>query len=451
LLHTSNWFPKPGKIFRRFNEAPIRRYKMKTLNRGARASAGALFALVFGLVGCATPETGASSSGPTETSTESSSEWDTSTPIRIGGTLGLTGIYSGPSAAYKITFEYWADKVNSSGGIDGRQVELLIYDDESTPTVAQQLYQQLINVDDVDILLAPYTTAVGGAIFPIAERAGMLMVNPGFVSKELHLESEYMVSVWPYQESEYSLPLFSYIDTLPEADRPKTLAVLTAQNPFTLVVTSGVGEESGVRNYAAARGIEIVVDEEYDTTITDYTSLVQRAKSADADMLIVAGLPNDSAAIATTVAQLDYNPDIYCSCGSQVTTLPNWPDVGTPGQNVFATTAAFTTQDNAGFAELEEFLIPQLGITELPAYAGVALAAGQVIEQAVSATLSLDSDVLRAYIGQNPFETAVGNISYNEDGTLTFAALLLQFQTMGNELIWPLDLQTNPAIIPLRP
>jgi branched-chain amino acid transport system substrate-binding protein len=424
---------------------------MRITSRGAKASAGALFALVLGLVGCATPQPEASTSESTETTTESSSEWDTSTPIRIGGTLGLTGNFSGPSAAYKITFEYWADKVNAAGGIDGRPVELVIYDDESTPTVAQQLYQQLINEDKVDILLAPYTTAVGGAIVPITERAGKLMVNPGFVSKELHLESEYMVSVWPYQESEYSLPLFSYIDTLPEADRPKTLAVLTAQNPFTLVVTSGVGEESGVRNYAAARGIEIVVDEEYDTTTTDYTSLVQRAKSANADMLIVAGLPNDSAAIATTVEQLDYNPTIYCSCGSQVTTLPNWPDLGTPGINVFATTTAFSTQGNTGFAELEEFLIAELGITELPSYAAVALAAGQVIEQAVSATLSLDSDVLRAYIGQNRFDTAVGKISYNEDGTLDFAALLVQFQKTGNALIWPLDQQTNSAVFPLRP
>src|SRR3546814_7346402 len=64
---------------------------------------------------------------------------DTS-PIVVGGTLGLTGIYSGPSAAYKITYEHWADDVNKAGGIMGRQVELILYDDESTPSVAQQLY-----------------------------------------------------------------------------------------------------------------------------------------------------------------------------------------------------------------------------------------------------------------------------------------------------------------------
>lgn len=423
---------------------------------GAIAPAGAIFALVLGLVGCATAEpadtsTESDTSAETESAEETQSDWDTSTPIRIGGTLGLTGVFSGPSAAYLDTFEYWAEQVNSGGGINGREVELVIYDDESTPTVAQQLYQQLINEDDVDILFAPYTTAVGGAIFPITERAGKLMINPGFVSKELHLESEYMVSVWPYQESEYSLPLFSYIDTLPEDEKPETLAVLTAQNPFTLVVTGGVGTEGGVRNYAAERGIEIVVDEEYDATTTDYTSLVQRAKAADADVLIVAGLPNDSAAIATTVEQLDYNPDIYCSCGSQVTTLPNWPDLGAAGVNVFATTSAYKTQENNGYADLEAYLIDKLGITELPSYGSVALAAGQVLEQAVSATESLDSDVLREYIGANEFDTAVGKITYNEDGTLDFSALLVQFHEGGNEVIWPVEDRTAEPIRPLKP
>lgn len=428
---------------------------MKRNRIGALAPAGAAFALILGLVGCATAEpadTSAEDEAATDSSTEapSDSDWDTSDPILVGGTLGLTGIYSLPSASYKLTFEYWADQVNANGGINGRPVELVLYDDESTPTVAQQLYQQLINEDDVDILFAPYTTAVGGAIFPITERAEKLMINPGFVAKELHLESEYMVSVWPYQESEYSLPLFSFLDTLPEDEQPETIAMLTAQNPFTLAVAGGATDEDGVRNYAAARGMEIVVDQDYDPTTTDFTSLVQRAKDANADVMIVNALPNDAAAIATTVEQLDYNPDFYCSCGSQVTTLPNWPDLGAAGENAFATTSAFKTQGHTGYAELEEYLIAETGITELPSYGSVALAAGQVLEQAVAATNSLDSTVLREYIGANTFDTAVGEISYNPDGTQQFGALLVQFQSGSNEVIWPIEDQTAAAIRPMK-
>lgn len=374
----------------------------------------------------------------------------TDEPIVIGGTLGLTGIYSGPSAAYQTTYEYWADQVNEDGGILGRQVELKIYDDESNPTVAQQLYQQLINEDEVDILLAPYTTAVGGAVVPITERAGMLMVNAGFVAKELHGNSDLMVSTWPYQESEYPRPLFEYIETLPEDERPETLAVITAQNPFTLVARSGVNGEGGVVNYAEELGIEVVVDEEYDQTATDLSSLIQRVKQSDADMLVALSLPNDAALIANTVFQNDYRPDIYCQCGSQVTTLPNWPDLGEAGINVFSTTSAWPTQDNAGLKEFSDYITGALKVPVLPAYAAAGLAAGQVIQQAIEATESLDAEVLREYIGQNTFQTAVGEIEYNEDGTVAFSALLLQYQKGGNIVAWPETVATGEAVRPLR-
>ena len=400
------------------------------------APVAAAAALILGLAGCATDGGDAAEA--------------TDEPIVIGGTLGLTGIYSGPSAAYEVTYKYWADEVNAAGGILGRQVELKIYDDESNPTTAQQLYQQLINEDEVDILLAPYTTAVGGAIVPIAERAGKLIVNAGFVAKELHGKADLMVSTWPYQESEYPRPLFEWIDTLPEDQKPKSLAVVSAQNPFTLVARSGVNGEGGVLNYAKERGIDVVVDEEYDQTATDLSSLISRVKQSNADMFIALSLPNDAALIANTVLQADYRPDIYCQCGSQVTTLPNWPDTGEAGVNVFATTTSWPTLPYNGLKEFSDYILGKLSVPVLPAYASAGYAAGQVIQQAVEATGSLDSEVLREYIGKNTFDTAVGKISYNEDGTVAFNALLLQYQKGGNALVWPENVSTGDAVLPLR-
>ena len=401
------------------------------------APVGAAAALLLALTGCS-PDAG----GSPEPADDS--------PIVIGGTLGLPGIYSGPSAAYKITYEHWADDVNEAGGIMGRDVELILYDDESNPTVAQQLYQQLINEDEADILLAPYTTAVGGSIVPITERAGMLVVNAGFVAKELHGKSELLVSTWPYQESEYSLPLFSYFDSLPDDQKPKTLAVITAQNPFTLVARSGVDGEGGVVNYAKERGIEIVVDEEYDQTATDLSSLIQRVKQSGADALVALSLPNDAALIAKTVYDNDYTPDFYCQCGSQVTSLPNWPDNGAAAVNVFSTAGTWLTQPNPGLQEFADYILGELDVPVLPAYAATAYAAGQVIQQSIEGTKSLDSQTLREYIGANTFDTVAGKLKYAADGTVDFAALLVQYQEGGNELIWPIDQATADAVIPYR-
>lgn len=398
----------------------------------------AALAAVTALVGCAADEEGGGAAAESDD------------PIMIGGSLGLTGVYSGPSAAYQVAYQYWADEVNENGGILGREVELRIYDDESTPQVAQQLYQQLINEDGADILLAPYTTAVGGAVVPVTERADKLVVNAGFVGKELHGNSDLMVSTWAYQESEYARPLFEWIATLPEDERPETLALLTAQNPFTIVAREGVDGQDGVLNYAEELGIEVVLDEEYPEAATDLASLIQRAAQADADMLVALSLPNDAALIANTVHQSDYNPMIYCQCGSQVTSLPNWPDLGAAGINVFATTTAWETQDNEGLEEFNEYLLEELDIPVLPAYGATAYAAGQVIQQAIEGTESLDAHTLREYIANNTFSTAAGELEYNDDGTVQFAALLLQYQEGGNQLIWPTEAATGEAVVPLN-
>ncbi len=373
-------------------------------------------------------------------------------PIVIGATLGLTGVFSGPSAGYELAYEFWLDEVNSNGGIDGREVEMILYDDESNPTVAQQLYQRLINEDGVDVLFAPYTTAVGGAVVPIVERAGLLMINPGFVGKEIHQEASLLVSTWPYQDIEYSLGMFEFFDTLDPADVPETLAVVTAQNPFTLAALDGFDGEGGVLNYAAERGIEVVVNEQYDQTATDLSSLIETVKASGADALIALSLPNDAALIARTVNEAGYAPEFYCQCGSQVTSLPNWPDLGEAGINVFASTSAFPGQDGfPGLQEVADYITEAQGVEGAPAYSAPALAAGQVLQQAIEGTGgSLDAETLRAYIAENTFETAVGTITYNADGTIDFRQVLLQFQTTGNEVIWPTDQATADAVFPLR-
>ena len=72
-------------------------------------------------------------------------------PIVIGGTLGLTGMFSDPAADYKAVYDRWLEQVNKKGGLLGRQVKMVIYNDEATPTVAQQLYNRLLDQDNADL------------------------------------------------------------------------------------------------------------------------------------------------------------------------------------------------------------------------------------------------------------------------------------------------------------
>lgn len=417
--------------------------KQSRSRRAMRAAAGAAAAaaLVIGLAGCAGDSAAESSDDGT-----ASGE-----PIVIGGTLGLTGAFSAASQGYEVAYNYWADEINAKGGLLGRPVEFKIFDDESTPATAAQLYQQLINEDGADLLIAPYTTGVGGAIVPITERAGKVVFNPGFLGQEIQSNSKLLVSAWPYQEPQAADPFLDFLASLPQAERGSTIAITTGQHPFLLAAKNGVGDAEGVVAKAEAAGYEVVLNEEYAMTTTDFTGLAQKVKDSGADVFIALALVNDGVAIAQAVNNAGYAPDWYCSCGTQVTTQTVWPDLGAAGENVFATANVWVTQDYPGLTDTLDGMAEAFGTTPelIPGYAPVAYAALQVLQQAVDATQSLDDQTLRDYIAANSFDTIIGTFSYNEDGTIKgIAPVLLQYQADGNQVIWPADIATAEAVTP---
>ena len=276
-------------------------------------------------------------------------------PIIIGGTLGLTGAFAEPSTDYKAVYDLWLDRVNKKGGLLGRPVEMRIYNDESTPTVAQSLYNRLLDQDKIDLVLAPYTTFVGGAVVPIVMSHKKVLFNGGFVGINIFRNNKgWIVGSYSYQEPDYTRGVFDLIKSLPEDQRPKRVAIFTEQNPFTLVVRSGVGGEGGALNFAKELGMEVVVDEQYPPTTTDFTGLVQKARSAKAEVVLHLGLPNGTLQAARTVQQQGYRPMIFCTCGSQVTTLKGWAALGEAAEYGFGQTLAWPNQPFDGLKELAE-------------------------------------------------------------------------------------------------
>jgi len=326
---------------------------------------------------------------------------------------------------------------------------MIIYNDESTPTTAQSLYSRLLDQDQVDLLLAPYTTFIGGAIVPIVLSHQKLLFNGGFVGINIFKNAKgSIIGSYTYQEPDYTRGLFELIKGLPENQRPKRVAIFTAQNPFPIVVRDGVGGTGGALNFAKQAGMTVVVNEQYPPNTTDFTGLVQKAKAANADMLLELGLPNDSLQVARTVQQQGYKPLFFCTCGSQVTTLSAWPKLGSAGEGVIGTTASWPSQGYAGLAELADTFKAR-GYDTLPTYAIVGYAILQVIEQAVEGAKTLDQDKLKAYIHSHEFRTVAGNFRYQEDGTPVFSQVVLQYIKGKNQVIWPKAAQTAAPVTPM--
>ncbi len=319
---------------------------------------------------------------------------------------------------------------------------MTIYNDEGTPTVAQGLYNRLIEQDHVDLLLAPFATFVGGAVVPIVLSHRMILFNGGFVGINIFRAANgSIIGSYTYQEPDYTRGLFDLIKTVPLSRRPKTVAIFTAQSAFPLVVRDGADGIGGALNFAKQSGLRIVVNEQYPPNTTDFTGLVQKAKTAHADVLLELGLPDDSLQVVRTARQQGYKPAILCVCGAQVSTLPAWSKLGVAAEGVIGTTVSWPNERYNGLADIAAFFKGR-GYQTVPTYGIVAYAILQVLQQAVDGAKTLDQAKLKAYILSHEFHTAAGNFKYRPDGTPEFSQVV-------NRVIWPAQDATSKAAIPM--
>lgn len=369
-------------------------------------------------------------------------------PIKIGGTLGLTGALSVSSQEYQAIYKYWAKQVNASGGLLGRKVVMDIKNDNSTPSTAQSEYQTLLTSDNVDLLLAPYATFIGAPIVPMAKAAGKVIFNGGFVGKQYFAQADgWMVGTYTYQEPDYTKGLFEAIKNMPASKRPTKVGILTNDNPFTLVARDGYQGQGGAIRYAKQDGLKVVFSQTYSANATDFTSALRRAKAEGVDMLVILGLPDDEDTIVKQAHVLGFTPKLMCTCGSQATTLPNWPQLGAATNGVVGTTVAWPSQHNPGMQTVVNFAKSR-NEQVVPAYDFVAYASLQVIQQAVEGAKTLDQQKLKAYLHSHTFNTVVGNIRYTADGTTPFTEVITQTVNGKQQPVWPTDVGTAKLTVP---
>jgi branched-chain amino acid transport system substrate-binding protein len=369
-------------------------------------------------------------------------------PIKIGGTLGLTGSLAAPASEYQAIYDAWAQEVNAKGGLLGREVEMVIKNDNSTAATAATAYQSLLTRDRVDLVLSPYATFVGAAVVPIVKSSGKLLFNGGFTDTGLNdAAAGAMISSYPYQPQDYTRGVFDAIATLPAGQHPTRVGILTLNNPFTLADRDGYNGQGGARNYARQAGMTVVFDQTYGADTSDFSATISKARAAGVELMLVLGLPEDSGTILKTIDTLQFQPKVLCACGSQVLTLPNWAELGPATEHVLGTTVTWPTLGYPGLDVLQK-LAAQRGETVIPAYAGVAYAALQILQQAVEGAKTLDQKQLRDYIYSHTFDTVVGPAKFLPNGTLAFRQVLLQ--TVGGQVrpVWPADVAESPLAMP---
>jgi branched-chain amino acid transport system substrate-binding protein len=334
-------------------------------------------------------------------------------PVKIGMSMPQTGALGAAGKAALVALRMWVDDVNAKGGLLGRKVELIAYDDQTNPALTPAIYTKLLDVDKVDLLIAPYGTVPTASIMPLVKQRDLLLMgNFSFqVNHTVKHDKWFNNAPWNSAASWFE----GYFQAGQKVGA-KTIAFLAADQEFAQNLANGA------KDLAKQGGLKTVYEQNYPPTTTDFSSLIRAIRAAKPDLVFVASYPPDSVAIVKAVNEIGVGPDVKIFGGGMVGLqfTPNMVSLGSLLNGIVNYNSYVPGMKYPGIDEFfaryskkaAEEKVDPLGFY-LPPFD---YAIGQMIDQAVTATKSLNSKVLADYLHKNEMKTIVGPIRYGPDG-----------------------------------
>ena len=374
-----------------------------------------------------------------------------SAPIKIGYSMSLSGGLAPNGRSALLAQRLWEEETNAKGGMLGRPVKLIYYDDKGSPSEIPAIYTKLLDVDKVDLIIGAYGTALTAPAMPIViERKKTFVGLMGLAVNSQFQYPNYFV-MGPYGPDAKSAFTKGFFDAvMPQNPKPQTVAIAAADQEFSR------NAADGARANAAQSGLKIVYERTYPPATTDFASIVRAVASANPDLVIVCSYPLDSVGMVRAVEELGFKPK---AIGGAM--------VGLQSTSVKAQLGPLLN----GFINYEFWLpVPKMqfpGVADLVSrYQARAAAEGvdplgyymppwayaqlQVLQQAVEATKSLDDAGLGDYIRAHSFSTVVGEIKFGAQGEwLESRVLQVQYQNItGHDIAQFRDMSTQVVVAP---
>src|SRR5215831_5262464 len=387
----------------------------------------------------------------------------TADPIRIGMSMALTGGVAPIGKQVLTALQIWRDDINAKGGLLGRPVELVFYDDQSNPVNIPQIYTKLIEVDKVDLLIGPYATNMVVPAIPVLMQFKKTTIGilANAANRKFHYDQYFsMLPTGPEPEKAFSRGFF---ELAAEAKpRPKTVAIIAADAEFAQNAADGARQ-----TIKEIGGFEIVSDRNYPPSTADFTPIMRAVKALNPDIVYVAAYPPDSVGIVRAANEIGLTPKLFGGTFIGLLVTPIKMQLG-PLMNgivnneVFVPAPAFTFPGTLDLLAKYREAAKTQGIDPLGwAFPPLAYAAGQVLAQAVEGSKSLDHRKLADYMRDHSFHTVVGDITFGKDGEWAKSRVVFtQFQHVtGNTLdqfvdttrevvVWPKEYKSGDLIYP---
>ena len=358
-------------------------------------------------------------------------------PIKIGFSMGLTGGLAAAGKAAVIAMQIWADDTNAAGGLLGRKVELVYYDDQSNPATVPGIYTKLLDVDKVDLVVSGYGTNLIAPAMPIMVQRNLTFVALfGLAVNDKFNYDRYfqILPAGPEPVTDWSRGFFELAKA--QKPTPKTIAIVGADAEFAQ------NAMRGARTHAKNYGFKIVYDGSYPPRTADYSPIVRAIQARNPDVVYVASYPPDSVGMVKAATEIGLKTKLFGGgmVGLQYTSIMQ--SLG-PKLNGIVNYDFWVPEPTLKFEGVEAFLkkyqaaakgkgIDQLGYY-LPPYAHAYI---DVLGQAVKATNSLDHGKLAEYMRKTTFKTVVGNVKFAPNGEWAKTrTLMVQYQDIKDNKI----------------
>ena len=375
----------------------------------------------------------------------------TGEPIKIGYSMALTGGLSANGRSALLAQKIWEEDTNAKGGLLGRPVKLIYYDDQTNPATVPGIYAKLLDVDKVDLIIGPYATNLQAPAIPIAMQRKKVFI--GLLATAVNSTFNYpsyfsMAPNGPDPKLSYTK---GFIDlAMRQNPKPQTVAIVAADGEFALNVSEGA------RQNVKAAGLTVVYDRRYPSATTDLAPVVRAIAETNPDLVIVCSYPPNSVGMVRAVNEVGFKPKMIggAMVGLQSTAIK--ARLG-PLLNGWTNYDAWLPVPKMQFAGVDELMkkyqaraavegVDALGYYMAPwSYAQL-----QVLQQAVVATTSLDDSKLGDYIRANTFKTVLGDVRFGTNGELAQSRVLqVQFRNIkSNDLAQFKDISTQIVVAP---
>ena len=356
-------------------------------------------------------------------------------PVRIGATVSLEGKYSEPSAMIQGGYKLWESQVNKRGGLLGRPVQLVLYNDKSDEKLVRRLYEKLINEEKVDLVFSPYGTPLTLVASEVSEKNGYVMIASGASGENIWKRGYKNVFGMYATADRYFIGLLD----LMARKGFKSVAILYENSSFNIDVAAGI------ESWAKRFGLNVAFSKGYQSGKADLQGLLSEARAANPDGIMLSAYPADGYLLLNLMEQAKYRPNVV-----GITVAPTYPDfykeAGNMAEGVFGP-SQWEPDERIPFPGTKNFVIDYKSFTDiLPSYhAGSAYASCQIIENAIIHNKSFDQKKMRDFISSYDSVTVIGRFKVDLTGKqIGHNPLLIQWQNGEKEIVYPSTMQTAP-------